>query len=66
MANVEASVKIEIDSDLCKNNQYCEAVCPLGVLAIENNSVVIKQPLECTVCFKCVESCPSGAINLLY
>ncbi len=57
---------IEIDKDLCENTQTCEAVCPVEVFEIQDNQVLVVRPNDCTVCFKCVEMCPSGAINIEY
>jgi NAD-dependent dihydropyrimidine dehydrogenase PreA subunit len=55
---------VEIDPELCENNQNCEAVCPVDVFEIERGSVVVRRPNECTLCFKCVELCPSGAVSV--
>ncbi|RMF75355.1 MAG: 4Fe-4S dicluster domain-containing protein [Acidobacteria bacterium] len=55
---------VEIDSDLCENSQTCEAVCPEDVFAIENGLVKVVSSADCTLCWKCVENCSSGAIRL--
>ena len=57
---------VEIDPELCENSQNCEAVCPVDVFEIQNDRIVIVRPNECTLCFKCVEACPAGAINVDY
>jgi NAD-dependent dihydropyrimidine dehydrogenase PreA subunit len=57
---------VRIETDLCENEQVCEAVCPAGVFALDRGSVVVAKPQDCTLCFKCAESCPSGAIELDY
>lgn len=57
---------IEIDTELCENTQACEAVCPFGVFEIVNGRIAVTSSGECTACFKCVESCPSGAIDIDY
>lgn len=60
------SVTIEIDLELCENNQICEAVCVPGVLVLDGDRVAVRHVEECTVCFKCVEMCPTGAIAVDY
>jgi NAD-dependent dihydropyrimidine dehydrogenase PreA subunit len=61
-----AGTKVRIERDLCENEQMCEAVCPEDVFRIDRGLVVVANPQECTICFKCLESCPSGAIELDY
>lgn len=61
-----ASSVVRIERDLCENEQVCEAVCPTNVFEIDNGRVVVAHPEECTLCFKCAEGCPSGAIELDY
>lgn len=61
-----AKSNVRIERDLCENEQVCESVCPAGVFEIERGVVVVANPQECTICFKCLESCPSGAIELDY
>lgn len=55
---------ISIDTDLCENEQQCEAVCPENVFAIDRGIIVVANPSECTICFKCAEVCSNGAIEL--
>jgi len=55
---------VEIDYDLCDNTQACEAVCPADVFQVVDGRVAVSQPSECTICMKCVESCPAGAVNV--
>jgi len=57
---------ISIDRDLCENEQICEAVCPVTVFRVREGFVEVVHPEECTVCFKCAEDCPNGAIILDY
>ncbi len=57
---------ISINSDLCENEQVCADVCPEDVFRIDHGSVVISKARACTLCFKCAEACPSGAIELDY
>jgi NAD-dependent dihydropyrimidine dehydrogenase PreA subunit len=55
---------VEIDYELCENTQSCEAVCPFGVFEIVDGRSVVTAAGECTACFKCVEMCPGGAIDI--
>ncbi|MCU0223549.1 MAG: 4Fe-4S dicluster domain-containing protein [Acidobacteria bacterium] len=59
-----AGAAVEIDFDLCDNTQACEAVCPTTVFEIVDGRVHVAQPSECTVCMKCVENCPAGAVTV--
>lgn len=60
------SAIIEIDTDLCDNTQACEAVCPEPVFSVVEGRVQIVNRSVCTLCFKCMENCPSGAITVDY
>jgi NAD-dependent dihydropyrimidine dehydrogenase PreA subunit len=55
---------VTIDPDACENSQACEAVCPADVFAIARGVVQVVAANECTLCYKCLESCASGAIEL--
>lgn len=59
-----AGTTVEIDFDLCDNTQACEAVCPTDVFEIVDGRVRVSQASECTLCMKCVESCPAGAVTV--
>ena len=55
---------ITIDSEQCELSGACAVVCPEDVLEITDGRPVIINRLACTTCWKCVESCVSGAIDL--
>jgi NAD-dependent dihydropyrimidine dehydrogenase PreA subunit len=57
---------IEIDSDLCDNTHACHAVCPEDVFTLVDGRVQVVNRAACTLCFKCMESCPSGAMTIDY
>lgn len=60
------SATVEIEYDLCENNQACEAVCPVDVFEIKDGRVLVVNAAECILCFKCVENCPGGAVTVDY
>lgn len=55
---------ITIDSDQCEATGACAMVCPEDVIDLSDGRPVIVNRLACTTCWKCVENCPSGAIEL--
>lgn len=55
---------ITIDTDQCEATGACALVCPEDVLDFSDGRPTIINKLACTTCWKCVESCVSGAIEL--
>jgi len=55
---------ITIDPNLCEETGSCAMVCPENVIEIQDNKPVILNNPACTSCWKCAESCPSGAIDV--
>lgn len=55
---------IVIDTDQCESTGVCEAVCPEGVIDFTEGRPLIINNLGCTSCWKCAESCVSGAIDV--
>jgi len=55
---------ISIDSDACESTGVCAMVCPEDIIEIKNEYPVIINNMACTSCFKCAESCISGAIDI--
>ena len=55
---------ISINSDACESTGVCAMVCPEDILEIKNGHPVIINNMACTSCFKCAESCISGAIDI--
>ena len=41
----------------------CAKNCPMGNLKVENGKVVSLD--KCTMCYRCISSCPKQAITLL-
>lgn len=55
---------IVIDTDQCEQTGVCEMVCPEDVIEIRDARPVIINNAACTSCWKCAESCISGAIEV--
>ena len=55
---------LTIDTDQCESTGVCAMVCPEDVLDFTDGRPVIINKLACTTCWKCVEGCASGAIEL--
>lgn len=55
---------ITIDTDQCEASGACAVVCPEDVLEIEDGRPKIINNNACTACWKCAESCVSGAIDV--
>jgi NAD-dependent dihydropyrimidine dehydrogenase PreA subunit len=61
--------KVEVNSALCKECDYCREVCEPGVFAssgLFNKAgylyIAVKQEENCNGCMKCVTICPDFAI----
>ena len=55
---------IKINESLCSLCGTCVAYCPRNVFSIENNKLIVKNPLECTLCKYCEVVCPNDAIRV--
>ena len=56
--------RVSIDAELCDNTQACVAVCPMDVFALEDGRAVVANVSECSLCMKCIDNCPEGAIEV--
>ena len=56
------SKKLKISDD-CIGCGLCVSICPMGNLRIQNGKAVSLE--KCTMCYRCISSCPKKAITLL-
>jgi len=59
-------VKIEIDHDKCESSDCgeCADVCPMDVLVLEGDKIVIQNKEECSLCEVCMDVCPHECITV--
>jgi len=57
-------VKIEIDQSKCENSDCgeCADVCPMEVLVLEGDEIIIQNLEECSLCEVCMDVCPQECI----
>ncbi len=53
-----------INGILCTTCGVCVDVCPMDVLRLDNETPVIRYPVDCMTCFNCETECPTGAIDV--
>lgn len=59
-------VEIIIDYNKCEGADCAECVdvCPMEVLIIEGDKVIVKNKEECSFCEVCMDVCPNEAIEV--
>ena len=57
-------MSVRINYDLCESSGCCEAVCPEDVFEVADGTTRVTNAAACTYCWKCVENCTSGAVEL--
>lgn len=59
-------VKIIIDYSKCdgENCEECADVCPMEVLILDGDKIVIQNIDECSLCESCVDVCPNEALKI--
>ncbi len=55
----------QVNRDRCTACMMCQAVCPVGAVAIHDAKATINEEI-CLACGQCMETCPSEAIYLNY
>lgn len=58
--------KIVIDYENCDGADCgeCVDVCPMEVLIIEGDKIVIRNKEECSLCEVCMDVCPQEAVEV--
>ena len=58
--------KVTIDYDKCDGADCaeCADVCPMEVLVLEGDKIVITDPSECSYCEVCMDVCPNECVKI--
>ncbi|MBS3782713.1 MAG: DNA-directed RNA polymerase subunit D [Candidatus Thermoplasmatota archaeon] len=56
--------KIEIDSERCDECEECIEVCPVDILKMEDDELIVTDVEECKLCSACEEACGKDAIKV--
>jgi ferredoxin len=59
-------VNITLDNDQCRGSHCgaCAYICPTNVFVIKEKIICPNSPQYCKLCYKCLEICPTAALNL--
>jgi len=57
-------VTLTLDAGKCTGCEMCIAVCPHGVLAVENRMASIVDRDACMECGACANNCPTQALTV--
>ena len=59
-------VKITIDHDKCEGADCAECidVCPMEILVLDGEKVVIQNKEDCSLCEVCMDVCPNEAVEV--
>jgi NAD-dependent dihydropyrimidine dehydrogenase PreA subunit len=59
-------VKITVDQDKCEGADCAECVdvCPMEVLILDGEKVVIQHKEQCSLCEVCMDVCPNDAVTI--
>ena len=55
-----------VDTELCIVCGKCVDICPLDVMKMNDDKIVVMYPDECWHCRACVMDCPREAIRMRY
>lgn len=60
-------VLISIDEDKCEGSSCgeCVDICPMEILLIDENKIIITNQDECSICEVCMDVCPEMAIEVI-
>ncbi len=56
--------EVDIDSDKCSSCEECIEVCPVDILEMEGDELVVTDVEKCKLCSACVEECEDDAIEV--
>lgn len=56
--------EVEIDSKNCDSCEECIEVCPVDILEMDGDELVVTDEEKCKICSACVEACESDAIEV--
>jgi len=58
--------KVTVDHDKCDGGDCgeCADVCPMEVLVLKGDEIVIQNPEDCSLCEVCMDVCPQECINI--
>ncbi|OPX60315.1 MAG: Ferredoxin [Methanobacterium sp. PtaB.Bin024] len=59
-------VKITIDHDACEGADCAECVdvCPMEVLILDGDKIIIQNKEDCSLCEVCMDVCPNEAVKV--
>lgn len=59
-------VKITVDQDKCEGSDCAECVdiCPMEILILDGEKIVVQHKDECSLCEVCTDVCPNEAITI--
>jgi NAD-dependent dihydropyrimidine dehydrogenase PreA subunit len=59
-------VKITINHDNCEGADCAECVdvCPMEVLILDGDKIVIQNKEDCSLCEVCMDVCPNEAVKV--
>ncbi len=58
--------KIDINHDKCEGSECgeCADICPMEILVLEGDKILIQNEEYCTLCEVCMDTCPQQCINV--
>ncbi|AIS31193.1 MULTISPECIES: 4Fe-4S dicluster domain-containing protein [Methanobacterium] len=59
-------VKITVDQEKCEGADCAECVdvCPMEVLILDGEKVVVRNTEDCSLCEVCMDVCPNEAVKV--
>ena len=60
----EGVATLAMDESACVGCGMCTAVCPHGVMALQNGKARVADKDACMECGACAGNCPTGAVSV--